>query len=502
MILYKYCANGNDFLVFHTLDRQGDYSELARRVCDRHNGIGADGLVALLPFSDEAIAYQWDFYNADGSRANMCGNASRCVAHYAYNLGLAPKTHRFITHSSMQAQIIKVSVQGEIVSSNLGLYRNLFALSALPSELAQKVDSSVPKDLAATLLNPSRWHYIDTGVPHLVCFVQEWFDHSSPSLKAFMQELRIHFNANVNLAYASDEIYLATYERGVEDITLACGTGMAAVLLVGHIAYGLDGSAVLVPPSGDRLELWCESVSKGDSVLLGGDSACGLESWISSPRCVNRHPSLISLRGLKTSEAVQGASLAGFFSKSPDSSTTILESQSSCGDWACGLESQGGFTKQAENKTTASEKSAESKKVDSSNKAFLSSLRADLSAWQSTQKSTTPLESTFDKSPKTEIVFDTKAAGGRIFDEKAGLCSLLRGDKTERLSHKQKANSPLFREKPTPANQNAVSLEKMDSSSKLPTLAHINELESNAYIGDMEVFLQGEVRCVAVCQTC
>ena len=479
MILYKYCANGNDFLVFHTLDRQGDYSELARRVCDRHNGIGADGLVALLPFSDEAIAYQWDFYNADGSRANMCGNASRCVAHYAYNLGLAPKTHRFITHSSMQAQIIKVSVQGEIVSSNLGLYRNLFALSALPSELAQKVDSSVPKDLAATLLNPSRWHYIDTGVPHLVCFVQEWFDHSSPSIKAFMQELRIHFNANVNLAYASDEIYLATYERGVEDITLACGTGMAAVLLVGHIAYGLEGSAVLVPPSGDRLELWCESVSKGDSVLRDKAGSLWLAASIDAPvlsPCSPLH--------------------------NPAFSSQALESQSSCGDWACGLESQGGITKQAENKTTASEKSAESKKVDSSNKAFLSSLRADLSAWQSTQKSTTPLESTFDKSPKTEIVFDTKAAGGRIFDEKAGLCSLLRGDKTERLSHKQKANSPLFREKPTPANQNAVSLEKVDSSSKLPTLAHINELESNAYIGDMEVFLQGEVRCVAVCQTC
>ena len=83
------------------------------------------------------------------ARVQICAAMpSRCVAHYAYNLGLAPKTHRFITHSSMQAQIIKVSVQGEIVSSNLGLYRNLFALSALPSELAQKVDSSVPKDLA------------------------------------------------------------------------------------------------------------------------------------------------------------------------------------------------------------------------------------------------------------------------------------------------------------------------------------------------------------------
>ena len=445
MILYKYCANGNDFLVFHTLDRQGDYSELARRVCDRHNGIGADGLVALLPFSDEAIAYQWDFYNADGSRANMCGNASRCVAHYAYNLGLAPKTHRFITHSSMQAQIIKVSVQGEIVSSNLGLYRNLFALSTLPSELAQKVDSSVPKDLAATLLNPSRWHYIDTGVPHLVCFVQEWFDHSSPSLKAFMQELRIHFNANVNLAYARDEIYLATYERGVEDITLACGTGMAAVLLVGHIAYGLDGSAVLVPPSGDRLELWCESVSKGDSVLRDKAGSLWLAASIDAPvlsPCSPLH--------------------------NPAFSSQALESQSSCGDWACGLESQGGITKQAENKTTASEKSAESKKVDSSNKAFLSSLRADLSARQSTQKSTTPLESTFSHNATQTHKADSK--------EKMDCHADLQSARNDSI--------------------------KVDSSSKLPTLAHINELESNAYIGDMEVFLQGEVRCVAVCQTC
>ena len=445
MILYKYCANGNDFLVFHTLDRQGDYSELARRVCDRHNGIGADGLVALLPFSDEAIAYQWDFYNADGSRANMCGNASRCVAHYAYNLGLAPKTHRFITHSSMQAQIIKVSVQGEIVSSNLGLYRNLFALSTLPSELAQKVDSSVPKDLAATLLNPSRWHYIDTGVPHLVCFVQEWFDHSSPSLKAFMQELRIHFNANVNLAYARDEIYLATYERGVEDITLACGTGMAAVLLVGHIAYGLEGSAVLVPPSGDRLELWCESVSKGDSVLRDKAGSLWLAASIDAPvlsPCSPLH--------------------------NPAFSSQALESQSSCGDWACGLESQGGITKQAENKTTASEKSAESKKVDSSNKAFLSSLRADLSARQSTQKSTTPLESTFSHNATQTHKADSK--------EKMDCHADLQSARNDSI--------------------------KVDSSSKLPTLAHINELESNAYIGDMEVFLQGEVRCVAVCQTC
>ena len=220
MTLYKYCANGNDFLLFHTLFTQGDYSELARKVCDRHSGIGADGLVALLPFSDDEIAYQWDFYNADGSRANMCGNASRCAAHYAYNLGLAPREHSFITHSSMQAQVIKVRVKGDIVSSNLGVYRNLFALESLPSDAVQKVDSSVPREVAATLLNAAKWHYIDTGVPHLVCFVDDVSLATKPSaaVKAFMQELRKSFDANVNLAYAkhSDEIYLATYERGVD----------------------------------------------------------------------------------------------------------------------------------------------------------------------------------------------------------------------------------------------------------------------------------------------
>ena len=94
--------------------------------------------------------------------------------------------------------------------------------------------------------------------------------------------------------------------------------------------------------------------------------------------------------------------------ESGDFSSQILESQSSCENWACGLESQGGITKQADNKTTASEKSAESKKVDSSDNTFLSSLRADLSAWQSTQKSTTPLESTFSHNATQTHKADSK----------------------------------------------------------------------------------------------
>ena len=379
MTLYKYCANGNDFLLFHTLFTQGDYADLARAVCDRHSGIGADGLVALLPFSDDGIAYQWDFYNADGSRANMCGNASRCAAHYAYNLGLAPRDHSFITHSSMQAQVIKVRVNGQIVSSNLGLYRNLFALSALPSNAVQKLDSTY---LPTSLLDAARWFYIDTGVPHLVCFVQDLaiVRESSAATKAFMQELRKSFNANVNLAYAkhSDEIYLATYERGVEDITLACGTGMAATLLVGYKVYGLESSAILVPPSGDRLRLWCEPFVKGDSAL-GSHSGDFVDF-----RATADHQSSSALKS----------------TKSPTSNT----------------------------------------------------------------------------------------ANPRILEK-----------------HKQAGREKSCREQVEPESlqsEEKSPMSKVDSSGKLPTLAHINELESKAYSGDMEVFLEGEVRCVAVCQTC
>ena len=407
MTLYKYCANGNDFLLFHTLFTQGDYADLARAVCDRHSGIGADGLVALLPFSDDGIAYQWDFYNADGSRANMCGNASRCAAHYAYNLGLAPRDHSFITHSSMQAQVIKVRVNGQIVSSNLGLYRNLFALSALPSNAVQKLDSTY---LPTSLLDAARWFYIDTGVPHLVCFVQDLalVRESSAATKAFMQELRKSFNANVNLAYAAsgDEIYLATYERGVEDITLACGTGMAATLLVGHKVWGLESSASLVSPSGDRLKLWCEPI--GDSAL--GEQFDKIENFVKGTTAkVANLP--------QNSQSLQSSTAKRSFFRKP----RILE----------------------ENQASPSLR------------ALLRKAWQSISAQADSSNKAQNLESSFDNA----------------------------------------ANSPLFRAKPTPE-------QKVDSSSKLPTLAHINELESKAYSGDMEVFLEGEVRCVAVCQTC
>ncbi len=228
MVAYKYCANGNDFLIFHSFIKK-NRQELARSICNRFSGIGADGLVVLIP--NDKYAYEWEFYNSDGSYASMCGNASRCVAHYAYSLGLAEQNHSFLSGAGE----IAVQVQGDIVTSNLGKYHSLKPLGKI---------------------SLYEWYYIDTGVPHIVAFVDS--KEEIPERKTtLMQELRNEFDANVNFAYKIDSarIQVCTYERGVEDITLACGTGMAACFAIGNLYYGVKEKAMLIPPSGECVEL-------------------------------------------------------------------------------------------------------------------------------------------------------------------------------------------------------------------------------------------------------
>ncbi|BEG57744.1 Diaminopimelate epimerase DapF [Helicobacter sp. NHP21005] len=242
MHLEKYCASGNDFLITHHF-KPSNRQALAKELCNRHYGFGADGLVILLPHPQHA--YTWEFYNADGSLANMCGNASRCVGLYAYLQGLAPKKHSFLSGAGVIAlEVLEVAQSGGVVQSNLGS----------------------PKWLDTLDIEGQEWVLINSGVPHLVHFVE----HLSEIPKAKtpqMQALRQQFNANVNVAYIKDPqtIHLATYERGVEDITLACGTGMGAVFFAA-LKRGVENTAHCIPPSGEVLSLSLE----GTSVLFSG----------------------------------------------------------------------------------------------------------------------------------------------------------------------------------------------------------------------------------------
>ncbi len=225
MQLVKYSASGNDFVIFHTFIKK-DRSNLAKRLCHRQKGIGADGLIVLLPHPQ--LDFEWQFYNADGSEAAMCGNGSRAAAHYAYIHGLAPAKMKFLT----LAGEIEAEVEGDIVQTQLTEHKIL-----------QKGIEEFGHI----------WWLIDTGVPHLVTFVEDLkqFD------KKIAKKLRNKYDANVNYAIIPDlkNVAVRTFERGVEDETLACGTGMAASFVRALEEHKVANEVKLLPKSGEELSI-------------------------------------------------------------------------------------------------------------------------------------------------------------------------------------------------------------------------------------------------------
>ena len=225
MMLAKYSANGNDFVLFHAFDKR-DRSALAIELCNRQSGVGADGLIVLIPH--DTLDFEWEFYNADGSTAEMCGNGSRACAHYAVRFGLASEQMSFLT----EAGEIKAVVDGEMVQSDL-----------TPPLIKER----------AIEHNGKQWWIVDTGVPHLVTFDADIEDFDI----AEARELRHKFNANVNIAkvLGDGNLRVRTYERGVEDETLACGTGMAACFYRANQEGWIGNSIEVYPTSGDTLYL-------------------------------------------------------------------------------------------------------------------------------------------------------------------------------------------------------------------------------------------------------
>ncbi len=224
MTYTKYSASGNDFIIFHTFVEQ-DFSHKAIELCNRTEGIGADGLVALVP-SNEAD-FKWLFYNSDGSVASMCGNATRAVAHYAYTNGLAQEKMKFLT----KAGIIESSVENNIVETQM---------------TEPKVIKEAFEEEGFT------WYLIDTGVPHLVTIVDdlEKYDHDLSA------KMRYKYNANVNFVKIEDKkLFVRTYERGVEGETKACGTGMVACFLRCLDLNLIDEKTLVYPKSMEELTI-------------------------------------------------------------------------------------------------------------------------------------------------------------------------------------------------------------------------------------------------------
>jgi len=223
MTVTKYSANGNDFVMF-VAQEKSDRSELARALCHRQNGVGADGLVVLLPHPE--YDFEWEFYNSDGSHADMCGNASRAVAHFAHEKGISKDgVAEFLTG----AGVIHATINGLYVVSDM----------TEPEILREDIEEDT-----------ERWWLIDSGVPHLVAIRESIDDFDIEQAR----RLRHRYNANVNICkIEGDTMYVRTYERGVEDETLACGTGMVACFIRAYKEGKVPDQVKVHPKSGDEL---------------------------------------------------------------------------------------------------------------------------------------------------------------------------------------------------------------------------------------------------------
>ena len=232
MTYTKYSASGNDFVITHSFIEK-DYTNDAIKLCNRTEGIGADGFVVIVPSSE--ADFKWLFYNSDGSDAAMCGNATRAVSHYAFTNNLVSSSEmKFLTG----AGLIKSSVEGNIVETQL----------------------TAPKVVKEEFTEDGfTWYLVDTGVPHLVTIVEdlELYNHD------LCAKMRYKYNTNVNFAKVENGIIkVRTYERGVEGETLACGTGMAACFLRANDLKLVESSTFVYPKSGEQLTL-----SKKDGII-------------------------------------------------------------------------------------------------------------------------------------------------------------------------------------------------------------------------------------------
>ncbi len=227
---------GNDFVIIDH-DPAMDYCSFARQVCHRHMGIGADGVMVL--GGSSLTGYSMRIINADGSEAEMCGNGARCMAvHIARKFSLAPG---FFTMET-QAGKIQASVAGETASIQL----------SAPRDYRPGIELVVDdKKFTA--------HFINTGVPHAVIFVEGL---GQMQVEGLGRLIRHHTafapqGTNVNFVERVDEgcVAVRTYERGVEGETLACGTGSVASALVAY----LQASAAPVPRQGAAIRVVTKS---------------------------------------------------------------------------------------------------------------------------------------------------------------------------------------------------------------------------------------------------
>ena len=254
---WKMSGSGNDFVVMDNRDKAfSSKPELIAKICDRHEGVGADGML-LLEQSKKA-SFRMAYFNSDGSRASMCGNGARCMAFFA------KEQHVVRSHFSFEtdAGIINAAIDENIVKIQLS-----DAHSYVPSMKVKVKGKTYPVA------------FLNTGVPHAVVFVK---NIEKLDVRTLGREFRFHSafgkaGTNVNFVQKLDHqtLRVRTYERGVEDETLACGTGVSASAIVSALKGLVSLPALCKTTGGDILEVNFERQESDASKPATQVTLCG-----------------------------------------------------------------------------------------------------------------------------------------------------------------------------------------------------------------------------------
>ncbi len=236
---WKMNGSGNDFILID--NRDGSVAEeemglLVKRTCRRRESVGADGLIFVT--GSDRFDFAWRYFNADGGEVEMCGNGSRCVARFAYLKGIAKSKMTFET----LAGPVSAEVMGRVVKV------------LMPEPSSPKKDIDLPHEVGWLSVD-----FINTGVPHVVVQVNDLSGHP-----VFEQGRSIRYhnmfspegtNADFMKVLGPHRVEIRTYERGVEDETLACGTGAIASVLIASVRDMVSSPVSVKTKGGEELKI-------------------------------------------------------------------------------------------------------------------------------------------------------------------------------------------------------------------------------------------------------
>lgn len=233
---FKYQGTGNDFIMIDDRSTLFDLNnhELIAHYCHRKFGIGADGLILIR--NHEVTDFEMIYFNADGHLTSLCGNGSRCAVMFAHQLGMVKDQCRFMTVEG----ILKAKLVNDLVHLNMP---NVEAIESHETH-----------------------YFLHTGSPHHICFVDniEHYDvfNQGRAIRQGAPYFDEGTNVNFVMPISDDQLFVRTYERGVEDETLSCGTGVTAAALI----QGLKGanSPIRIKTLGGELQVSFEK-STGNS---------------------------------------------------------------------------------------------------------------------------------------------------------------------------------------------------------------------------------------------